>query len=84
MTRQRGRPVIGAIAGLIFGLAIASNLLLMNVIPLDSALVVVLPVLGLILGIAGGLFAPLTFLRRPAVADEGSAPDELSGGHPEG
>jgi len=64
MPGQRGRPVLGAIAGFIFGLALALDLLLAGTIPLDSALVVLLPVIFLVVGIAVGIFAPLRFLRR--------------------
>jgi hypothetical protein len=64
MPEQRGHPVLGAIAGLFFGLFLAIDLLLLGAIPLDNALVVILPLLGLIAGIALGLFAPLRALRR--------------------
>jgi hypothetical protein len=64
MSGQRGRPVLGAIAGLLFGLALATDLLLLGSIALDSALVVLLPIIFLVLGIAAGIFAPLRFLRR--------------------
>lgn len=64
MEAQRGRPVIGAIAGLLFGIALSVDLLLMGTIALDSPLVVLLPVIFLLLGAVAGFFAPLRFLRR--------------------
>lgn len=64
MPAERGRPFLGAIFGLFFGLFLAVDLLLMGAIPLDNALVVLLPVIGLIGGIAIGLFAPFRFLKR--------------------
>ena len=64
MPEQRGRPVIGAIAGFFFGLFLAVDLLLMNVIPLDSAQVVLLPLIFLVVGVLAGLFAPARFLKR--------------------
>ena len=64
MPEQSGRPIIGAIAGFLFGIALAVDLLLLGTIPLDSALVVLLPVIFLVVGIVAGIFAPLRFLRR--------------------
>ncbi len=81
MARQRGSPVLGAISGLVVGIGLAAILLLLAVMPLDNPFVVILPVLGLVIGILGGVFAPLTFLRRQAVAGEGPALDELPGDH---
>lgn len=59
-----GHPALGAFAGLLLGVFLAVDLLLANVIRLDSALVVVLPVAGLVLGVVLGWFGPLAFLRR--------------------
>ena len=64
MSGQRGRPVLGAIAGFIFGLALVVDLLLLGTIPLESALVVFLPIIFLVLGIVAGIFAPLGYLKR--------------------
>ncbi len=63
MNAKRGHPVLGAIAGLFLGIFLALDLLLLGTIPLDNALVVILPVLGLVVGIAAGLFAPLRISR---------------------
>ena len=59
----RGRPVAGAIAGLFFGLFLTFALLQMSMFPLDSNLVVIIPIVMLILGGLNGYFAPLRFVR---------------------
>jgi uncharacterized YccA/Bax inhibitor family protein len=56
--RRRGRPVLGAICGLFLGIFVALDLLMFNVRPLDTLSVVVLPLVGLVLGIVIGLAAP--------------------------
>ncbi len=56
---RRGRPILGAIAGFFFGLFVALDLLFFDVIPLDSAVLTIAPVVGLVLGIILGLWAPL-------------------------
>lgn len=59
-----GRPAVGAIAGLLLGIFVAFDLLLMSSITLDSPWVLILPVLGLVLGALLGWLGPLGFLRR--------------------
>jgi hypothetical protein len=56
---MRGRPVFGAISGLLFGLFVALDLILFGLVPLDSVLALVLPVVGLVLGIVVGVTTPL-------------------------
>lgn len=63
MSAKRGHPFVGAIAGLFLGIFLAVDLLLLGAIPLDNALVVILPVLGLVIGIAAGILAPLRLSR---------------------
>lgn len=60
----RGRPFLGAFWGLLLGVFVAFDLLQMSVMPLDSVLVVAVPVGGLVLGAVLGMLAPLRFLRR--------------------
>jgi hypothetical protein len=60
----RGRPITGAILGLVFGIFLTFALLQMSVFALDSNLVVAVPIVTLILGFVNGWFAPLRFLRR--------------------
>lgn len=62
MKDQRGRPVLGAIAGLFFGLFLSIDLVLLGAQPLDSNLLVVFPLLGFAAGIALAFTAPA--LRR--------------------
>jgi hypothetical protein len=57
--KSRGRPVLGGIAGFFFFLFLAVDLLTFGVIPLNSPLITVLPVLGIALGIAFAFWAPL-------------------------
>ena len=64
--RRRGRPVLGGISGLFFGLFVALDLFMFEVYASDSPLILALPVLGLIVGVALGLWAPLG--RAPAEA----------------
>ncbi len=56
---RRGRPVVGAIAGFFFGLFAAIALVGAGILPLNSVLVTLLPVLMLVLGIVWGVWAPL-------------------------
>ena len=50
----RGRPVIGAIAGFFFFFFIALDLMFFGVIPLKSAVITILPIVGIIAGIVWG------------------------------
>jgi hypothetical protein len=62
--RRRGRPVLGAISGLFLGIFVSVDLMMFNVMPFDTFSVAGLPLIGLILGIVIGMFAP--FGRRSA------------------
>ncbi len=68
---MKGRPVRGAVCGLLFGLSLALFLLTTGVVPLDSILLIVLPILFLVAGIALGVGAPLkrSRLRAPSATD---------------
>lgn len=55
---MKGRPVRGAACGLLFGLSLALFLLTIGVLPLDSILLAVLPILFLVAGLLLGLTAP--------------------------
>ncbi len=57
--RAHGRPVLAAFAGFFLGLGIGLLLLTLSVVPLDSKVLVVLPILFLVLGIVWALWAPL-------------------------
>ncbi len=57
--RQQGRPVLGAISGLLFGFFLALDLMMLGTISLSSLLVVALPILGLVGGAALGRWSPI-------------------------
>jgi len=57
--RRRGRPVLGAIAGLLFGVFVGLDLWFFGVVPSDSIVLTVLPFLGLLLGLVLGLTGPI-------------------------
>ena len=57
--RSSGRPILGAVSGLFFGLFVALDLILLGTVPLASILLVILPILGLVGGIALGRWAPI-------------------------
>ncbi|MDA0353019.1 MAG: hypothetical protein O3A10_12510 [Chloroflexi bacterium] len=60
----RGRPVMGAVFGLLFGIFLSLSLLQMSVYALDSALVLIVPIVMLGVGGVYGFFAPLRVLKR--------------------
>jgi hypothetical protein len=68
--KKKGRPVLGAVAGFFFGVALSVLLLIFGVLPLDSIVVVVIPIVGLLIGVALGLTTP----RGGAAAVEEAAP----------
>ncbi|HEX4821153.1 MAG TPA: hypothetical protein VFV00_13205 [Acidimicrobiales bacterium] len=55
----KGHAVRGAIFGFLFFLFIALDLLFFGVIPLDSALLTILPLVGIVVGLAWAAVAPL-------------------------
>jgi hypothetical protein len=57
--KYRGRPVLAALCGLLTGLFVAADLVFFGVMRLDNIAFTVLPILGLIAGIALALWAPL-------------------------
>ncbi|MCI0687754.1 MAG: hypothetical protein L0Y54_11025 [Sporichthyaceae bacterium] len=67
-----GHPVRGAIFGLLFFLFLGLTLLLFGVLALDSVLLLVLPLVGLVLGILWGRWAPLGGSAAAAPAPAGS------------
>ena len=60
----RGRPVLGGIVGLLFGLLLTFDLLQLGTFTLSSVLVLVVPAVCLVAGVALGMTAPFRFLRR--------------------
>ena len=62
---MRGRPVLGALSGLIFGLFLGLDLLFFGMVQLDSVLLTILPFVGLVLGIVLARWAPLGRGKTP-------------------
>jgi hypothetical protein len=65
MTRAHGRRVLGAIAGFILGGSVGVLLLTLGVVPLDSIVLVIVPFVGLVVGLAWAWWAPLGQPSRP-------------------
>jgi len=61
--RARGRPLLGAVNGLFLGLFLSLDLLFFGVIRLDSVVITILVVAGIVSGIALGWWGPLA--NRP-------------------
>ena len=61
--RAQGRPVLGAINGFFLGLFVAVDLLLFGVVQLDSVLLAILPLAGIVVGVVLGFWAPLARSR---------------------
>ena len=55
----KGHPVRGAIFGFLSFFFLALDLLLFGVIPLDSAVITILPLVGIVLGLVWAAVAPL-------------------------
>jgi hypothetical protein len=55
---MKGRPVLGFISGLLFGLFLALVLQQFGIMPLNTLSVIGLPVIGIILGLGMAAWAP--------------------------
>jgi hypothetical protein len=55
---KRGRPLRGALFGFLFGLFLGLDLLLFGMVQLDSSLLTYLPIVFLVLGLIGAIWAP--------------------------
>ena len=78
---MKGRPVLGAIAGLFFGLFVAVDLQQFSVRPLDSLSLFGLPALGLVVGILFAAWAPF---GRKRAGQTSSAADDSPGSETSG
>jgi hypothetical protein len=72
---MKGRPFLGAFCGFLFGLSLAGFLLTTGVLATDSILLIVLPVVFLVVGIALAAIGPfkrsrLDTSRSPTTADQ--------------
>jgi hypothetical protein len=57
-TKRRGRPIAGAISGLLLGAFIAIDLTMFAIRPLDNLTAIGIPVIGMVLGLLLGMWAP--------------------------
>jgi len=55
---MKGRPILGVISGFFFGLLGGISLFLWGIIPLHSDLLLILPILGVVLGLVMAWWAP--------------------------
>jgi len=55
----RGRPVLGGIMGFLCFLFIALDLLFFGIVPLNSPVITILPLVGIVFGLVWAKFAPL-------------------------
>lgn len=58
-----GHPVMGAIFGLLLGVFLGMDLLLAGAFRVDSVMLYLLPLLGLLAGVGLGLWAPIRLGR---------------------
>lgn len=65
---MKGHPVRGGVCGLLFGFFLSVFLLTIGVVPLDSILVIVLPLAFAAVGVALGVAAPFKRSRLPRAA----------------
>lgn len=74
--KKRGRPVLGAIVGFFTGLFLALALLFNGVIPLESNLLVILPIAGLVLNFALAMWFSIPTKKSRAAETAASASAE--------
>jgi hypothetical protein len=71
---MKGRPIVGVISGFMFGLFLGPTLFLWGVIPLHSNLIVLLPFLGIALGLLMAWWAPFGRKTSTATAEAMGGP----------
>ncbi len=59
MMERRGRPVWGGVFGFLFGVFLVVDLLFFGAFRLESAMVLILPLITLLVGAVVGFFGPL-------------------------
>ena len=65
---MKGRPILGVISGFFFGLFLGATLWLWGVLPLNSDFLLILPILGIVLGLVMAWWAPFGKSKEPEVA----------------
>lgn len=63
---MKGHPILGIISGFLFGLFLGIALFLYGVLPLNSAWLWILPLLGILLGLVMAAWAPFGKGSEPA------------------
>ncbi len=67
---MKGKPILGAISGFMFGLFLGPTLWLWGVIPFHSPLIWILPIAGVVLGLGMAAWAPFGKSRGTAASTE--------------
>ena len=55
---MKGRPILGVISGFLFGLMLGITLFFFGVVPLHSDTLWILPLVGIVIGLAMAAWAP--------------------------
>lgn len=79
---RKQRPVLGIISGLVFGVFLTADLALFGVVPLDSVVLTIVPVAGLVLGGVLGFRPWARGERRKDVVPPEAAAEAVSGDAP--
>ncbi len=80
---MKGRPILGLISGFMFGLFLGITLFLYGVVPLASSLLWILPLIGLVLGLAMAAWGPFGGGTAPSPEPAPPAPDAAEDSQPE-
>ena len=76
---MKGRPILGMLSGFFFGLFGGLTLFMYGAIPLHSPLIWILPLVGIVLGLAMAAWAPFGSGPQPAPATSESIGYEPAG-----
>jgi hypothetical protein len=68
---MKGHPILGTISGFLFGLFLGVTLFMYGAIPLHSPLLWILPLVGIVLGLAMAAWAPFGSGSTPQPATSG-------------
>lgn len=72
----KGKPLLGAISGFMFGLFLGPTLWLWGVIPFHSELIWILPLVGIVLGLLMAAWAP--FGKGPDSSEDSEAEEAVA------
>ena len=73
--KKRGRPILGAISGLLFGLFVGLELVFFKVVPMGTLTTMVLPLAGLVVGVLMGISAPFGRSSPETTSPEPAVPE---------